>query len=85
MAKGTKVDAILLDMEMPGMGGVEAAKHIRSNPAYAHLHIIALTANAMQSDRERCLEVGMDDHIAKPMRTDELHEKLARWIEVKGA
>ena len=38
----------------------------------------------MQSDRDRCLEVGMDDHIAKPMRTDELREKLARWIEVPG-
>jgi CheY-like chemotaxis protein len=88
MAKLERFDAILMDMQMPEVSGLEATVAIRAHEAAIgaiRTPIIALTANAMQSDRERCLEVGMDDHIAKPMRSDELHEKLARWIEVKGA
>jgi two-component system sensor histidine kinase/response regulator len=84
MAKRERFDAILMDMQMPEVSGLEATIAIRAHElatAAVRTPIIALTANAMPSDRERCLEAGMDDHIAKPMRTEELHAKLARWIE----
>ena len=87
MAKLERFDAILMDMQMPEVSGLEATAAIRAHEAATgaiRTPIIALTANAMQSDRERCIEAGMDDHIAKPMRTDELHEKLARWIDAPG-
>jgi two-component system, sensor histidine kinase and response regulator len=87
LAKLERFDAILMDMQMPEVSGLEATAAIRAHEVATgaiRTPIIALTANAMQSDRDRCLAVGMDDHIAKPMRTDELHEKLARWIEAPG-
>jgi signal transduction histidine kinase/DNA-binding response OmpR family regulator len=74
-------DLVLMDMQMPVMDGIEATKAIRSNPRFEHLPIIAMTANAMVSDRERCLAAGMNDHIAKPIEPDELFALLKRWIE----
>ena len=75
-------DAILMDMQMPELSGLEATKAIRAHEAAAGTRrtpIIALTANAMQSDREQCLEAGMDDYISKPIKALDLNEKLARW------
>jgi CheY-like chemotaxis protein len=60
-------DVILMDVQMPEMGGLEATQQIRAQP-----HIIGITANAMQGDREVCLAAGMDDYIAKPIRVEEL-------------
>ena len=65
---------------MPVMDGIEATRIIRSNPRFETLPIIAMTANAMASDRMLCLEAGMNDHIAKPIDPDQLFGVLLRWI-----
>ncbi|WP_341661802.1 response regulator [Vibrio sp.] len=72
---------ILMDLQMPVMDGLEAAAVLREQPTHREIPIIAMTANAMQQDRERCAEAGMDDHIAKPIDTSELYSKLLKWID----
>jgi two-component system, sensor histidine kinase len=73
-------DLILMDCQMPGIDGFEATRRIRERLAGQRLPIIALTANAMAGDRERCLAAGMDDFVAKPIRQEELHAALQRWL-----
>lgn len=73
-------DVVLMDMQMPVMGGLEATRHIRAaEPAGQHTPIVAMTANAMEADRQACLEVGMDDHVAKPFHADKLQALLQRY------
>ena len=75
---------ILMDCQMPEMDGYEATRRVRKGEAgSATIPIIAMTANAMQGDRERCLECGMDDYIAKPFRQKELADKVAYWLVSK--
>lgn len=69
-------DIVLMDMQMPEMDGLEASRRIRKNPTISQPYIIALTANAMEEDRQRCREAGMDDHIAKPIQTKKLYRAL---------
>jgi len=78
------IDCILMDIQMPEMDGVEATKRIRSMSEVlgkARVPIIALTAYAMQGDREKFLAAGMDDHVAKPVKMEELQKALARVME----
>jgi|GEM_PF-475723 len=78
----TAVDGVLMDMQMPVMDGITATREIRRRPRFKHLPIIAMTANAMARDRERCLEAGMNDHVAKPIDIGELFQTLGRWVHV---
>ncbi|MCF7991737.1 MAG: response regulator [Thiohalocapsa sp.] len=77
-----RYDLILMDCQMPKMDGFEATRRIRADEAAAggHVPIVALTANAMPGDRERCLQAGMDDYIAKPIRLDIMLDTLANWL-----
>jgi two-component system sensor histidine kinase/response regulator len=77
--------AVLMDMQMPVLDGLGATLEIRKLAQFAHLPIIAMTANAMQGDRERCLEVGMNDYVAKPIEPDQLWRSLLRWIPARAA
>jgi PAS domain S-box-containing protein len=74
-------DAVLMDMQMPVMGGIEATRLIRAYESRTRQHtpIIAMTANAMESDRQACLDAGMDDHLAKPFNAKSLQDMLARY------
>jgi len=72
---------VLMDVQMPEMDGLEATRQIRARPPSGQgPRIIAMTANAMQGDRELCLAAGMDDYIAKPIRVEELVQALARCV-----
>ena len=74
-------DVILMDMQMPIMDGLTATQRIRAFETYlgGHIPIIAMTANAMQGDRELCIEAGMDDYLSKPINASFLFEKLAQY------
>ncbi len=73
-------DLILMDCQMPEMDGFEATSKIRMLPIGSCIPIIAMTANALKQDQERCLAVGMDDFIAKPIKRDKLEAKLRLWL-----
>ena len=70
-----------MDMQMPVMDGVTATVEIRKLAQFKELPIIAMTANAMQQDRQRCMDAGMNDYLAKPIEPDELWAVLSRWIK----
>ena len=80
--KGNTFDLILMDCQMPNMDGYECTQTIRANEANtkAHVPIIAITANAYEDDKQRCLSVGMDDFVSKPVNTQGLYEVIARVI-----
>ncbi len=76
----THVDAILMDVQMPGMDGLQTTRHLRALPSLSHVPIIAFTASAFGTDSIECLQAGMNDHIAKPIVPAQLHAALLRWL-----
>jgi protein-histidine pros-kinase len=87
-----RFDVILMDMQMPVLGGIEATEAIRAremrrswvvSDAFKPVYIIAMTANVMSADRDRCLEAGMNDYVSKPLRPEALYAALARAIAEK--
>ncbi len=71
---------VLMDLQMPVMDGYEATRNIRLQPHNFNLPIIAMTAHAMNSERERCLATGMNDHLSKPIDVEQLYRTLACWL-----
>jgi len=80
-----RFDAVLMDCQMPVMDGYEATRMLRLRPELKDLPVIAMTANAMAGEREKVLAAGMNDHIAKPIRVDEMFKTLARWVRPAAA
>jgi len=80
--KQNDYDGVLMDIQMPIMDGYEATREIRKFSQYNGLPIIAMTANAMASDREKAIEAGMNDHIAKPIDVKEMFAVLEKWVTV---
>jgi CheY-like chemotaxis protein len=80
LADGGPFDAVLMDVQMPGMDGYEVTRRLRAELGLARLPVIAMTAHARQEDRQRCLAAGMDDFVSKPFDPEQLFEVLARWI-----
>jgi CheY-like chemotaxis protein len=74
------VDAALIDIMMPEMDGYETMRRIRGTPAIAHIPLISVTAKAMKGDRQKCLDAGASDYIAKPVDLDLLLALLRVWI-----
>ncbi len=74
------VSIVLMDIMMPEMDGYQTIKHIRQNPKHRRLPIIALTAKAMKGDREKCLEAGASEYLAKPVNTEQLLSALRMWL-----
>jgi CheY-like chemotaxis protein len=74
------VAIVLMDIMMPEMDGYETMQVIRNNPSFRRLPIVALTAKAMKGDREKCLEAGASEYLAKPVNTDQLLSALRMWL-----
>jgi PAS domain S-box-containing protein len=74
-------DLVFMDIHMPVMDGLTATRQLRADPRWAALPVIAMTANVMTEDRERCQEAGMNDFVPKPVEAEQLQAALARWLE----
>jgi len=85
MVQSKPYAAILMDMQMPVMDGLEATRRIRQMPALRDLPIIAMTANAMKSDVQACLSAGMNDFVSKPIERGSLVQSLRRWLPPRGS
>jgi len=78
LARSHRPDLVLMDVQLPGIDGVEALARLRAEPGAGDVPIVALAAFAMKDDRERCLNAGMDDYLSKPIRSAELFEVIDR-------
>ena len=81
MIEKNNYDAVLMDIQMPVMGGLEATQLIRANPLFLDVPIIAMTANASISDKDACLNAGMNDYVTKPIDPGLLYGALLRWVK----
>jgi len=80
MVQQQPYDLVLMDILMPVMGGLEAARYLRNQAQFASLPIVAMTGNSTEEDRVECLAAGMDDVLVKPIDFDELPQQMRRWL-----
>jgi CheY-like chemotaxis protein/HPt (histidine-containing phosphotransfer) domain-containing protein len=85
LARQTVYDLLLMDVQMPGLDGLEATQIIRALPSWAEVPILAMTASAFAEDRQRCLYAGMNDHVSKPVDPDQLLAALLKWLPAAEA
>jgi len=78
-------DIVLMDMQMPVMDGETATREIRKEARFKDLPVVAMTANAREGDRDRCLAAGMNDHVAKPIEPEDLWQALLKWVRPRTA
>jgi two-component system sensor histidine kinase/response regulator len=76
-------DLILMDCQMPELDGYETTQRIRATPEFANMRIVAMTANAMRGESEKCIDAGMNDYLSKPVRLEALRDMVARWLPEK--
>jgi CheY-like chemotaxis protein len=81
MASRKQYDLICMDMQMPVLDGITATQAIRALPGYEQVPILAMTANAFNEDRVRCLAAGMNDHVGKPIEPEALFKTLLFWLK----
>jgi CheY-like chemotaxis protein len=84
-ARTGKFSMILMDLQMPVMNGLDAAQEIRRLPGMQRIPIVAMTANAFDADRQRCIDAGMNDHLRKPVLPEELYDRVLHWLSVPEA
>jgi two-component system, cell cycle response regulator DivK len=80
MLAAERPSLVLMDVQMPGLSGIDVARTIRAMPALAELPLVAITAMAMKGDREEILAAGFNDYLAKPYKMGELLSLVARWL-----
>ncbi len=79
MVRKNRYDLILMDIQMPGIDGYETTRILRMEERFRDLPVIAMTANALKGDKEKCIEAGMNDYLSKPINVEELFSALKRW------
>jgi two-component system, cell cycle response regulator DivK len=84
LAAADPPDLILMDIELPGMGGFDALRELKGNPATAEIPVCALTAFAMNDDRERCLRAGFDGYLSKPITVAEFPQQVRDLLDGAG-
>jgi len=85
LAADAPVDVVLLDVEMPRLGGIETVRRLRQDPRLRGLPVLAMTAHGDPDDVRRLVEAGMDGHVAKPFEPEELIRTLNGWADRRGA
>jgi CheY-like chemotaxis protein len=80
MKNNSDINLVLMDIMMPEMDGYQTMKEIRKQQQYKNLPIIAITAKAMKEDRQKCIDAGANDYLAKPIDVDQLLSKLENWL-----
>lgn len=81
MAIKEQPDIILIDINLPDIDGLEVTRRLQANDSTRHIPMIALTANVMHGDRERCVEAGCDDYLAKPVSRQELYNTIEKYLD----
>ncbi len=84
LARQERPDLILMDIQLPGMDGLSAAKILKSDPRMQHMPIFALTGFALESDRQKAADIGMEGYIVKPVSVKGLLDTLADWFRTHG-